>query len=508
MYKVLLVDDETINYQLFEKLVDWKENGFEIAGVAADGQEAIRKYEEIAPDLIFMDIHLPFMDGLECVRCIRESDQKVKIVIVSAYGDFSYAQRAIRYDVQDFLLKPVSRLMLNQLVVRMKEALDQRSTQTEEECFHNVWTEAIRHLVNGREDADTVALMSQDPVIAGITLLDEQGRLMQGHKVENIMKEMLVHPEVQSGLMGCVVLTDGETVLLWDRMLFMTGITDAVASFLEEHGTFEMYSGYHPHSGHREKLNLKHWLEQFLRKENYGFYHSRSGIYSLEERPFTDHEIRIERTEQLIVEAIAANSADPVMGLVDTIFDTAEREMVSPQLLKDAALNLLVQVKFLLRKFEQQESFLLMRSVRLENIHSLHTAEALKRFLMEKISATFQDINENFYKSGRRIVFGTNAFTELHYGEASFSVQMAADYMGISKNYFTSLYKEQAGIGFWEYVTKLRMEKAAELLVTTDQMTREISRAVGYESEYHFSRKFKEYTGMPPNVYRRNRSNK
>lgn len=179
MYKVLLVDDETINYQLFEKLVDWEKKGFWIAGVAADGQEAISKYEEIAPDLIFMDIHLPLMDGLECVRCIRESDAKVKIVIVSAYGDFSYAQRAIRYDVQDFLLKPVSRLMLNQLVDQMKEDLDKNAIGAEEDFFSNKWTETVHNLINGREDAGNEGMTGQETVTGGITLLDDYGRRLQ-----------------------------------------------------------------------------------------------------------------------------------------------------------------------------------------------------------------------------------------------------------------------------------------------------------------------------------------
>ena len=502
MYKVLLVDDETINYQLFEKLVDWSQKGFEIAGVAADGQEAIRKYEEIGPDLIFMDIQLPFMDGLECVRCIRESDKRVKIVIVSAYGDFSYAQRAIRYDVQDFLLKPVSRLMLNQLVDRMKEELDKRKAEPEEDYFKNRWTEAVHELVNGRKGSGETVVEEQKPVVAGMTLLDEQGRRIQGLDVKKVVEDMAGHPVIRSGLLGCMVLTDGEAVFLWDRKSYSAEVVKAVKDYLEFCGLYQIYVC------DRDGTDRRHWLDQFLRKENYGFYDNRSGIYKLEDCPFTDREIQIEKAVQRITGAIAANSPDDILQIIDMLFDTAKRDCINPHILKDAALNLLVQVKFLLKKFEQQESFLLMRNVRLETIHSFHMADGLEMFLKEKISATFRDIDENFYQPGRRIVFRVNAFTELHYGEPDFSVQTVADYIGISKNYFTSLYKEQAGIGFWEYVTKLRMEKASELLMTTDWMTRDIGRTVGYESEYHFSRKFKEYTGISPNNYRKSRSSK
>lgn len=502
MYKVLLVDDETINYQLFEKLVDWGSKGFEIVGVAADGQEAIGKYEELNPDLIFMDIQLPFMDGLECVRCIRESDKHVKIVIVSAYGDFSYAQRAIRFDVQDFLLKPVSRLMLNQLVDRMKEELDQRGSRAEVDYFSNAWTEAIQNLVNGWEDMDGTAPEGQNPAVAGVTLLDGEGRMLQGAQVKKTMEALIAKPEIQTGLLGCGILSDGEAILLWDRGLIKTSAMEVAAGLLQDRGPFQLYAC------NQEESDWKHWIKGFSQKENYGFYHKGGGIYHLEDCPFTDQEIPVDRAGQLITQAIAGNSPDDFMKMVDALFEQAEKERINPHILKDTVLNLLVRVKFLLKKFEQQESFLLMRNVRLESIHSLHTAEGLKRFLKEKIAATFQDIDRSFYQPGRRIVFRTNAFTELHYADPSFSVQMAADYMGISKNYFTSLYKEQSGLGFWEYVTKLRMEKAEELLVATDQMTKEIGKAVGYESEYHFSRKFKEYTGESPNNYRKSRSNK
>ncbi|MBQ1491687.1 MAG: helix-turn-helix transcriptional regulator, partial [Blautia sp.] len=88
----------------------------------------------------------------------------------------------------------------------------------------------------------------------------------------------------------------------------------------------------------------------------------------------------------------------------------------------------------------------------------------------------------------------------------SFSVQDAADYNGISKNYFTSLYKEQAGIGFWDYVTGRRMERAKELLLSTDDLISSIASQVGYESEFHFSRKFKELFGQSPSQFRKKKN--
>ena len=113
MYKVCFADDEIMNHQ--EKLVDWEKYGFEIV----DGVEALQLYEEQKPDLFLIDIKMPCMDGLECAKLIREADS-IKIVIVSAYSEFTYAQKAIQYGVQDFVVKPISRIVLNNLVEKIR----------------------------------------------------------------------------------------------------------------------------------------------------------------------------------------------------------------------------------------------------------------------------------------------------------------------------------------------------------------------------------------------------
>ena len=103
------------------------------------------------------------------------------------------------------------------------------------------------------------------------------------------------------------------------------------------------------------------------------------------------------------------------------------------------------------------------------------------------------------------MVYAANFYAEEHFHEEDFSVKKAASYVGMSGNYFISLYKEVTGQGFWDYVTSLRIRRATELLVTTDDTIGNIARAIGYKNEYHFSRKFKEITGDSPSQYRKSR---
>ena len=128
MYKVCFADDEILDFQLLERLVDWNAMGFEIAGTATDGLEALALVDSVNPDLLFLDIHMPIMNGLECMKRIRERNQSVIIVIISAYEEFSYAKTAIQYGVTDYIIKPVGRAQLNETVKKIRLLLDEKKT--------------------------------------------------------------------------------------------------------------------------------------------------------------------------------------------------------------------------------------------------------------------------------------------------------------------------------------------------------------------------------------------
>lgn len=521
MYKVLLVDDETINYQLFEKLVNWNEKGFEIAATAGDGLEALQKYDEISPDLIFMDIQLPLMDGLECVRCIREADKKVKIVIVSAYGDFSYAQKAIRYGVQDFLLKPVSRLMLNQIVDKMKEELLQETKGIVKTEFGTEEKKILEQILSDPAAADgrisgqkeltaseeafcgsKAAEVEEDAKkrlqelqFCGVLFTDPEGVTVSENRYREIWTQ--IRDNIQTEEVAEYRLSSGYGIVFWKK--------EALETVIEQIKKAAEYAGVicciYPFES--QKNELAQWLLQFAQTENYGFYQRKSGIYRLEVNPFIQEEISCQDLELLAAQAVTYGSCDALLQELDRIFAEAAGKQIHPGLVKELALDILVRIKFVLKKFDQQDSFLMMRNIRMENIQNMHSISALQRFITEKIRDTYAQIQAGFGIPGKSLVFRANAFTEISYREPDFSVQKVADHIGISKNYFTTQYKEQTGCGFWEYVTELRMEKAKELLLTTEEMVGTIAGEVGYESEYHFSRKFKEYTGQSPKNFRK-----
>ena len=106
MLKVLIVDDEAVVRRGIVLGVDWASMGCVVVGEASNGEEGIAAAEQYSPNLIITDVRMPKMDGIELVRTLREEKQAVKVIFLTAYSDFSYAQQAVRLQASDYLLKP------------------------------------------------------------------------------------------------------------------------------------------------------------------------------------------------------------------------------------------------------------------------------------------------------------------------------------------------------------------------------------------------------------------
>ncbi len=154
--RILIVDDERLERVLIRKSFDWGKNGFQIIGEAANAQEALALFREKQPDIVFTDINMPDMDGLELSEQIRGEDPQAKIVIITGYQDFEYAQTAIRLGVKDFLLKPICVEELEKVSARLKEELSREHAlqQRLDESLSLMANQLCRRIVSGRVSAE------------------------------------------------------------------------------------------------------------------------------------------------------------------------------------------------------------------------------------------------------------------------------------------------------------------------------------------------------------------
>lgn len=121
MLKVFLVEDETLIREGLRDRIPWEQYGFRFVGEAGDGEMALPLIRKTRPDVIITDIKMPFMDGLELSRIVKEEFPKTKILIVSGYDDFEYAREALTIGVDQYILKPVTRMNLRKVLEELKE---------------------------------------------------------------------------------------------------------------------------------------------------------------------------------------------------------------------------------------------------------------------------------------------------------------------------------------------------------------------------------------------------
>ncbi|MCR5031707.1 MAG: response regulator [Lachnospiraceae bacterium] len=124
MYRVMLIDDETAIRRLMQVSIDWKSTDMEVVGEAASGIEAINTIDEIRPDLCFVDISMPFMDGIEFTELATKRYPDLIIIIMTALDDFEYARKCVRLPVMDYMVKPVMKDDVHETLLRAKKKLD------------------------------------------------------------------------------------------------------------------------------------------------------------------------------------------------------------------------------------------------------------------------------------------------------------------------------------------------------------------------------------------------
>src|SRR6185436_1385227 len=128
-YKVFLVEDEIVAREGIRHNVDWQTNGFEFCGEATDGEMALPLLRTVQPDVLITDIKMPFMDGLQLCKIMRERMPWIKIIILSGHDEFEYAQQAIKLGVTDYLLKPITVQNLQTALRKLTVQLDQEKEQ-------------------------------------------------------------------------------------------------------------------------------------------------------------------------------------------------------------------------------------------------------------------------------------------------------------------------------------------------------------------------------------------
>ncbi len=123
METVFIADDEQVIREGLKCIIDWKAFDFEVCGEASNGEDALAQIIKLAPSLVIIDIRMPKIHGMDVIKELRNQGFSGKIIIISGYSDFKFAQQAIRYGVDYYLTKPVDEDELADIISQISDSI-------------------------------------------------------------------------------------------------------------------------------------------------------------------------------------------------------------------------------------------------------------------------------------------------------------------------------------------------------------------------------------------------
>jgi two-component system response regulator YesN len=193
MYKLVIVDDDRIIRKGLSSVIPWKEHGFNLVGVGADGEQGMEIIKEHDPHIVISDIQMPFMNGLEMTKAIKEHNPKTRVILLTGYKDFKYVHEAIKLKAFDYLLKPVE---TNELIEKLKQAAFELELELQKENHINesqyyIQQQLLKRLsLNGLTNEEIVSELSivgmepKETIVAAMYVKMDQTDFGFQHKME------------------------------------------------------------------------------------------------------------------------------------------------------------------------------------------------------------------------------------------------------------------------------------------------------------------------------------
>ncbi len=510
MYKIVFIDDEPITVRMLERAIDWEQYSVNVCGTASDGEEGIALFRQVEPDIVIVDIRMPRMNGIEFAEAIRQTKKRVKILILSAHAEFEYAQSAITYQISDYLLKPLDEDKLETSIARIIAELDRdNAVHSTIETYRLEQAEKqLRHLFlsylegNDANTGFTVldevqAVFGQaDALIHFLRLLDPDEEQMRtdteglrlflkdrfGPQTAVIAQSPVDIIALTGGPNLKVQLQDLQNVLSLREQPTVVGIACLVP-------TIDLIEAYR-----RAEFALS---ECFYSGEALCFY--TANHYFSEAVP-----IALSEFEQPIAAIIEQGNCDELVGCLHIHLSGMFRQRVDPALIHTIVYDVLNWIKIAIAKEYTAERVIEICSVDRNRLRACGSSENLIAYLdsrLQQISAAVRELMAE--EPGYFVVKQAKDYARAHYASVEFSLQDVADCVGLSKNHFSRVFHQTTGVKFWDYVTQLRIDRAKELLKQSNRSNYEICSAIGYESEFYFSKIFKRVVGVTAQEFRR-----
>lgn len=546
MLKIFLAEDEVIVRETIKRMIPWEDLGFELVGEAADGEMALPLLLRQKPDLLITDIKMPFMDGLTLAKVAKKEIPGLKVVILSGYDDFNYAKQAINIGVEDYLLKPITKNALIERLTEIRSRYEHEKTQKEYyEKFHremqayekNSSRDFFEALVSGSMDMMEIYRRSEK---LGLDIVAEAYNVliftMNCEEDFSGQREGYSEWEAESLELLEEFFSENTSAMLFRCNIFSYGVLIKGQKETIEENTRSCVSEIQRILDRKEQK--RQWFvaagepverlsqiqksyysasrafsQRYLYDENILYYDE---MASMEKKNVTEDDSTylqkvdvnalnpvilqkflsnglLEETENFVKDYFYAIGQEPLESLVFRNYVTLNVRFSVMSFLKEIGCDT--------RTLEQEDT----EDVLSESSKSLENAIA---YAEKIISQAIALRDQNSGNKNRSILKTAVDFIDSHYMEEDMSLNKAANAANVSANHFSSLFSQNMGQTFIEYLTNLRMNKAKEYLRCTSMRSSEIAGEIGYKDAHYFSYLFKKTQGMTPSDYRKAREDK
>ncbi len=512
MYSVLIADDEKIIRQGLHYIIDWNDAGFEIVGEASDGESALAQIREKQPDLVLLDIKMPHLSGLEVIRKAREEEYTGKVIILSGYSDFSFAQEAIRYGVQYYLTKPIDQAELEKDLKEILSQLD-KEEQTQKTLLQR--SEKIRKnilydLLTGEEplDPSDLELLHFDSEVYQVVLYEKFS-----HSIADIsynLPAMLRVSNQNHSDFETITVANNEVIIL--KGAFALSQFEKFIRRMNQEQSLQKGSpldslfltcGHSVNSlqslsrSYQEALRLME--RRFFCKVNQ---HTLSYldlpdpeelIHTLSEQALSDY-------CSILTGATLSHNRDAVTQCLKKL----ETELFySPQSIADIKIflaDLFIRVKEQITfKLYPDTIELPGNSQVIEFIQNRYYLYQILDFYEENLSLIIKSLHAS---GGESIVDEVAEYIRRNYME-NLKLETLATLFGYNSSYLGKVFTAKMGINFNAYLDQVRIAQTMQLLKTTDLKVYEIAARVGYRNVDSLHEKFRRQTGMSPAEYKK-----
>ncbi len=520
MLRVVLADDENKILLLLQKLIDWKRLGYEIVGTANDGLRALELVREKQPHLLITDVRMPGCSGIELIQRAKELQPDLHFIVISGYRKFEYAQNALKYGVEDYLLKPLKQEELTGILLRLSDKLGKeaalefqlkRSQERQQELLMESLANAAEHQQPFMAYADEGFRTAGGVCFAALVRVDMAGTTQDpgGHQVILRSALEIVRRELQSltDVYAAAIRKEGIAIVLRMSAYRTVAVKQCFTKIQKEiEQQRDMFGNLRcticlgsRQTDFEETILSMRQAMWFCRDR---LCHPQSWRDAESERAAFGRRYMMEAAQKKRFQ-VAAECLDEERfeQELDTCFRAVlSLEDLNGQMLEDWFFQVLEACLYGMQQNGQAEERFSENME--EKFWLCPDAQSAFQLLRQDISRELQRLRDERSLREMRPITEAKRYMQQHYREA-LRLEDVSSAVGFNATYFSTLFKKETGQNFMDYLTELRISKAKELLCGDTLSVQDVAEMVGYSDLKYFSRLFKKATGVSPSDYKK-----